>query len=139
MHRTFVAIVSAAAFLVTSAHLVGQEKKPDGNINGKWKVTAHTFDGKESPAEKLEGVYLEFKGDKAWMHTKAKGKFDYGTIAIDSTKSPKEITFSGARVAKGIYKRDGDALTICLDGDGKEFASTPGSEAILFVGKLVKE
>jgi uncharacterized protein (TIGR03067 family) len=77
----------------------------------------------------------------------AKGKPEEGAYKSDAKKNPAEIDLTPPDAAKGetilgIYKIDGDTLTLCLTMGGerpKEFAAPPGSKRMLVTCKRVKK
>jgi len=80
---------------------------------GGQKVTAADLGKLGAKAEDLKVV---IKGDKITMHMG--DKEDSATIKVDSTKDPKQIDITAKKGDKteteyGIYKLDGDVLTIC--------------------------
>ena len=91
--------------------------------------------------------FLAIKGEKATFLDKDKER-GTGSMKIDPSKSPAHIDFTyedgpaKGTTLKGIYKIEGDTLTICYGGLGKdrptEFASKAGSGTILVVQKRAK-
>lgn len=86
---------------------------------GTWAVTRFVRDGKESPAELVNSIVRIVDGDHVvW---KRDGKSFAGTkVELDPAADPKTIDVLpdggpsfGKRVL-GIYKMDGDVLTICM-------------------------
>ena len=90
---------------------------------------------------------MAVKGEKATFLYKDKER-GTGSMKVDPNKSPAHIDFTyedgpaKGTTLKGIYKIEGDTLTICYGGFGKdrptEFASKPGSGTILIVQKRAK-
>jgi uncharacterized protein (TIGR03067 family) len=88
------------------------------------------------------------KGEKMTFLYKDKER-GRASLKIDPSTSPAQIDTTGedgpgkGRTVKGIYKFDGDTLTVCVGGWGSkdrptEFASKPGSGRLLFVHKRAK-
>lgn len=111
-------------------------------LNGSWKLTSITFQGKEiDPKE--EGDTVTFKdGEFKWEE----GFGLPGKItSIDPSKKPKEVDYEtndGAK-CKAIYKLDGDTFSDCfilVGGDRpKEFKSAEDNNVMILVYKRVKK
>ena len=133
--------------LSADAQKEGAGKKELEKFQGKWVQVSTTIDGKSLEEDELKNRFVVFKGEKLTLLYKDKER---GTISlkIDPSKSPAQIdaTFEdGPRkgeTLKGIYKFDGDTLTLCFVLPSKdrptEFASKPGSGTLLFVHKRAK-
>jgi uncharacterized protein (TIGR03067 family) len=116
-------------------------------LQGTWKVTEiHTALG-SSAVEEGRIIPYTFEGNKLITVGPANTKVEI-EYRLDPTKSPKQIDqrFTGGRIgpwiAKGIYKVEGDTLTICY-GDPNvarptEFITSPGDGRKMRVHKRVK-
>jgi uncharacterized protein (TIGR03067 family) len=127
---------------LTPAHTAAAKE-----LQGKWKVTEfHTAQG-SSVVEEGRLIPYTFDGNK--LITVGPG--DIGVeieYRLDPTKSPQQIDqrFTGGRIgpwiAKGIYKVDGDKLTICYGNPNvarpTDFTATPGDGRTMRVHKRVK-
>ena len=123
----------------------GADKKELEKFQGKWATASVTVDGEAEDA--IMDRFLAIKGDKATFLDKNK-ETGTGSIKLDPGKSPAHLDFTyedgpaKGTTLKGIYKIEGDTMTLCLGGIGKdrptEFASKPGSGTILIVQKRVK-
>jgi RNA polymerase sigma factor (sigma-70 family) len=90
-------------------------------LQGVWVRVAEELNGEERPADYLRTVewLVEFTGDKflfQWSEAaRPKPVVMQGTFVLEPQGRPKTITFSDAdkREALGIYKVEGDTLTIC--------------------------
>jgi uncharacterized protein (TIGR03067 family) len=137
-------LVSFTGLLLVGSRTPAEDKKDAGGIDGKWELVASTADGKEAEPEELANRFMVVKGDKATFLYKDKERAA-AVVKLDASKSPKQIDSTyldgpaKGVTLKGIYKVEGDKLTICYGGFGKErpgeFASTAGSGAILTVLK----
>ncbi len=107
---------------------------------GVWQVVAFVRDGQATEPETVAGITRTVEGDRAvWRR---EGKSFAGTrLVLDATASPRQIDVipeggrnQGERVP-GIYKLDGDALTLCMADPGAprptEFTAEPGSRRTL--------
>jgi uncharacterized protein (TIGR03067 family) len=112
-------------------------------LQGTWMLTALERDGKAVPKAPLERLRLKitFNGNKVTFeypdHT------ELGTYQVDPTTEPKTIdVVTELDTSKGIYRLEGDTLTICGAPNGEErptqFASKRGTRQTLFVLKRHK-
>jgi uncharacterized protein (TIGR03067 family) len=116
-------------------------------LQGKWKVTEfHTAHG-SSAVEGGRIIPYTFEGNK--LITVGPGnvrvEIEY---RLDPAKSPKQIDqrFTGGAIgrwiAKGIYKLEGDTLTICYGGPDvarpTEFTAKPGDGRTMRVHKRLE-
>jgi uncharacterized protein (TIGR03067 family) len=103
--------------------------------------------GEEVPADPAQSGELVVVDDE--YRPKLGATVEASTFKIDATKSPKAIDFtytngfSKGKTIKGIYKIDGENLTICRGLSPEkdrpdEFAAPAGSELLLVVWKRSK-
>jgi uncharacterized protein (TIGR03067 family) len=141
MTRNVVAVV--VAVVAAAAATAADEKKP---LEGKWTVESVTRDGK--PDDGLKGATRVHQGDK-YTVTPAEGSKAMavvGTFTIDpTTKSIDMKPTSGRYKDKtllGIYKLDGDKLTVAFAEPGKDrpkdFEVKEGTGVTVAVHKKVK-
>ena len=128
-----------------AAQKVGAAKKELEKFQGKWATVSVTVDAQDEG--EIKDRFMAIKGEKATFLDEDKER-GTGSMKIDPGKSPAHIDFSyedgpaKGKTLKGIYKFEGDTLTLCYGGFGKdrpsEFASKAGSGSILIVQKRAK-
>ena len=140
------AILIAFATLASSGCNAKDPAKNDLDVlQGTWEIVSAEKGGNDITQEcHDEGFKLTFQGD-AWIQD-VKG-YHFNTskdshIKLDASKSPKEfdhihtLTPTFASTYPGIYKLNGDTLTLCFDVDQKsrptEF-TTAGSSGYFLV------
>jgi uncharacterized protein (TIGR03067 family) len=129
------------ALSVSAPGLKDPPAKPP-TVEGEWTVESGLVGGKpdtqlfKNPIEKI--VVANGK----WSVHRAGQEPGSAEITFDPKKDPPEFTFPGSRGEGGIYKLEGDTLTICYDlGAGKRpqsFDSPVGSNVRIMVLKRIK-
>jgi uncharacterized protein (TIGR03067 family) len=117
-------------------------EKDEEKIQGHWKVQSATVAGIEGPAEVLKKIDYSFKGDTVFRNCGATKQ--EGTFKLDASAWVKTIDIQSEKMLEhGIYKLDGDNLTICLgepeEARPAEFESKAGSRRVLIVLTRVKD
>jgi uncharacterized protein (TIGR03067 family) len=119
------------------------DPKKDAPIVGEWLGVKAVAGGKERPVP-AGGITFAFTADGKFIVKEGKReKPDEGTYKLDAGKDPAEIDILPPAEKKdrgaiqGIYKVDGDTLTICLArGPGverpKKFESPEGVMLMTF-------
>jgi uncharacterized protein (TIGR03067 family) len=138
------ATVAALGLLIAVA---GPARADDQEkIQGHWKAEKAVRGGMEAPADEIEKMTIEFKGNKA-MPRHGDRSPETAEFKLDSSKSPKTIDITvnkGDKTdkPKGIYEIDGDTLKICFSEPNEDrptkFESPAGSKVMLIVLKRVK-
>jgi uncharacterized protein (TIGR03067 family) len=110
-------------------------------LQGAWTVTAHEIEGDRSGEHGYKGGKIIFAGDKMAAQKPGDGRQD-ATFKLDANISPNALDLtpleekSDAAALTGIYRLEGDTLTLCLNNvPGRkrpaDFASTPGHRQVL--------
>jgi uncharacterized protein (TIGR03067 family) len=148
MRPTLGVIVLLAAGLGLAAQDKKEGKKAV-KLEGTYLIVGIEMGGERIPDEFLgkapeEERTVKITADK--LISAKKGKDDSISYKIDASKSPAHITTTENKDGKvetsyGIYKLDGDTLTICMIESGKpedrpkDFKSAKNSRSVLLVLK----
>src|SRR5262245_19314512 len=123
-----------ALALTVAAPGTKEAKKDAPGLVGEWAAEAATVGGKaENPPP---GTTWSFTADGKSVRKIGDGlKTAEGTYKADAKKDPAQVDISEGPKGSpmtGIYKVDGDTLTLCLAQDGEErptaFESPAGSK-----------
>ena len=149
-HSEFLMAKRFACLLVVGL-LMGADQPSDAakkdleKLQGEWKIEKAQRGGEAAPAELLGKLSLTIKGDSMTV-SEGSARDEKATISLDPGKSPAAIDIKPARPGRetvlGIYKLNGDSLTLCWSKEGArptEFASKPKSDQVLFVLKRAKK
>jgi uncharacterized protein (TIGR03067 family) len=137
-----VLVVMVAALIAADDPKEDAAKKELAKLEGKWSVSTYEREGKTLGAGIARNIKYSFKGD---VQTLTGGiGFTGGKeaqIKLDPAKKPAEIDLTPldgknkGQTFQGIYKLEGDKLTICVTRPGggrpKEFATKAGSGTVL--------
>lgn len=147
MTRIWALAILSAATLATAAPALKDRPSKEAPIFGEWIRVGHTEAGKPLPPD--HAVHHQwFMADGEW-------KYSYGdrpdntrgkNFVIDTGQSPRTIDISmqagGKANWRGIYKVEGDTLTLCLvTGDRerpKTFESSPDRPTTIWIFNRVK-
>ena len=139
-----VRVVASIACVLLAADDAAEEylKK----LQGEWVLVSFKKEGEDLPAKAIEATRLTVKGEQ-WLYKSDIGEWST-TFKIDPSKTPKTIdmtigTGKTARRQRGIYKIDGDTLTICRAagrGDEERPKEFPGDHKglVLIVWKRAR-
>jgi uncharacterized protein (TIGR03067 family) len=124
--------------------------KDPPSIVGEWVGEKAVAGGKELPVPK-GGIGFTFTADgKLTVREGEREKADTGSYKVDAKKDPAEVDIIPPEDKKeptvqGIYKVDGDTLTLCFAkgkagaGRPSKFEAPEGSDAIVITLKRVKK
>jgi uncharacterized protein (TIGR03067 family) len=144
-------VLALAAGLMIAADKPSDDvQKQLKKFQGDWELISVEINGREVPAENLQGARVTFKGNK--IINKIGNNTSEGTITIDPTKKPKQYNGTGKdqngkeTKSQGIYEIKGDTLRFCFSRGGGErptkFSSKGGTQEklrFLTVLKRVKK
>ena len=102
-----------------------KESKPDKElIQGTWKATAASRDGKDRTEQELKDspMLLKFDGDKATLTEGGEQRGGEVTFKLNTESKPRQIDVTlpdredgtKGQVLLGIYELKGDTLKICF-------------------------
>jgi uncharacterized protein (TIGR03067 family) len=141
-----VAVLTVGLLLAADGTKKDDNDKDAKKLEGTWAVVSLEREGqKDPPDEQAKGITLTFAaGGKVTFKTP--DREINGKYKIDAGKKVKEITLEAndEKTLYGIYKLDGDSLTVCAvdtsaDERPTEFATKEGSKARLLVLKREKK
>jgi uncharacterized protein (TIGR03067 family) len=127
------------------ADVIQQEIK---KLQGAWAVESVTWDPREKNEGMGKGLSIIISGESLVAKVPGEDKnLGKANFKIDPTKELKTIDITGEGgndVVRGIYKLEGDTLTVCVGPNERkerptDFASKPGSRQTLVVLKRVDE
>jgi uncharacterized protein (TIGR03067 family) len=145
-------LMSTSLFIGLALGVVAPGPKDDpkkaATIVGKWAVEKMTVGGKD-PGTPSGAIGLEFIADGTLLSRLGTDNPKSSTYKVDPKKDPAEIDIIAAAGVKrppslGIYKLDGDTLTLCFDQEPgaarpKAFESPAGTIVMVWTLKRVKK
>ena len=101
--------------------------KPEGDLarfQGTWKVARMEINAK--PQRLAFAVKVMFEGDKLFAVVGNRAPEPKGTFKIDPSQALKtyDVTTPEGLLSRGIYRLEGDTLTVCLAGHDGERPNT---------------
>jgi uncharacterized protein (TIGR03067 family) len=133
---SLVALGLLGSLIVLAPDDAGTDRAERERHQGTWRVTSFVADGAEAPPEVAGEMSRVVEGDHV-VWKRGGTSFAGTTVELDPAADPKAIDvipdggkLKGKRVL-GIYRLDGDTLTICMAGPDQdrphEFAAGKGS------------
>jgi uncharacterized protein (TIGR03067 family) len=117
-------------------------------LAGSWECVSGVNDGKPLSEETAQRLRLTLTKEGGYKTELGEQVLFDSTCKLDATKQPPQIDMIGTegankgKAAQGIYKLDGDRLTICYTMPGQDrpmqFESKPGSGATLVTWRRAK-
>jgi len=150
MQRIICVLVVLVAPPLLAADADEDVKKELKALQGKWKAVALEAGGKKLPKEAVPDFTFTIAADGKSTGKMAQSEYS-ATITVDPKKDPKTMDNaheSGASKGKkqyGVYKLEGDKLTVCITAPGSAEAARPkdfntkDTANVLFVFERVKE
>jgi uncharacterized protein (TIGR03067 family) len=132
---------SSLAYLILVL-LAGCGKKDEERILGTWKVESIQSKSEKQTDISIPIAFIFTSDQMTWNDGISAKK---GTYKIDPSKDPKTIDFrlkdsTGDTIGSGIYKIEGDTLTLYLDSKErpKAFTTPKGDFGLIWVAKRSK-
>jgi uncharacterized protein (TIGR03067 family) len=139
---SFVLLIALVACSTPAPTLTPLEKDTAA-LQGTWKPVSRKDGASVRNVSSSIAVRFTFSGDRVIA---SDGKREeQGTFVLAAEKTPREIdlrTSTGKKTLSGIYRLEGDVLTICVNTNGKgrpaDFQPQEGSAGQLVVFERVK-
>lgn len=133
--------------------LLADDRGPDvatetkKGLEGTWTITSVVRNENPLPDDRLKNARFLFRGER-FVQELGERTLAKGTFHLDSESDPQTIDLTMSqgedkgKTILGIFRRDGDVLTICGAGPGgerpTEFAARDGSGHTLITCQRVK-
>jgi uncharacterized protein (TIGR03067 family) len=142
---TLVCVLLPAAALAPAAPRLKDPPPKEAPLIGEWLRVGHTQSGAAVPPDG-EPHHQVFGADGKWTYSYGSNVSPSGTYVADARQSPPAIDIrtdsTGQNGWRGIFKVEGDRLTLCLVKAGHErpktFESTADLPTTVWVFKRVK-
>ncbi len=150
MQRIICVLIVLPIPLLLAADSDDEVRKELKALQGKWKTVGLEARGKSFPDDKIPDFTFVIGADGKCTGHMPQGEFRT-TITVNPTKDPKtmdNLHESGEEKGKkqyGIYKLEGDTLTVCMThagsaaGDRPKDFTTKDTTNVVFIFNRVKE
>jgi uncharacterized protein (TIGR03067 family) len=142
-HTIRIAVIGLMALSALALIAFADDQSDQEKMQGKWKIVRCEFSGRdEAQSVGVEDTFSDAKWLRPGRRT-AEYQFKF-----DASKDPRWVDLSAERLGdqtlKGIYKLEGDKLTICYAYDPDlprptEFKTTSDVRGYLYVLERVKK
>jgi uncharacterized protein (TIGR03067 family) len=136
---TLAALLAALAPHAPALQQPQPRAKTDADLlQGKWLIVGLETGGKAEPERNYKGNTLTFTKDRATLREAGFPEIEFA-YSLDPMKAPKAIDLTTRNATiHGIYKMEGDDLTLCLSVGGTrptDFATRAGADTEMFALK----
>lgn len=139
----FAVVLTCVSLAVSDAVPAKVDKTALKKLAGSWRLTAQEHGGKKSEKKEIATITLDVKEAKWTTRDGVEVKEESAVEVLDAKAKPAVIDLritSGSdmdKTVKGIWKHDGDTLTVCVAEPNrerpKEFEGKEGSGHTLLV------
>jgi uncharacterized protein (TIGR03067 family) len=145
--KPLAALLLALAVIMGGAAIISRfTRSPDeDSVEGTWEVLSFApieLVSSEEMKQKVMSLTYIFEREKLLLKEVSGDNTIPEPYKLDSTKAPKtiDLAFGKGGIYAGIYKREGDKLTICYSWGPRptEFEAEAGSDRALLVLKRKK-
>jgi uncharacterized protein (TIGR03067 family) len=140
--RLFSLAAFALAVCLGGVAVAADDKANEADLKamvGKWKVQKAELGGNDI-TEMTKTLTLELMPGGKWKMAYG-DELATGTVSLDASKKPRELDVKSetgpqkGMTMKGIYKLDGDTMTVCYDAGGttrpKAFESKEATQLLI--------
>ena len=142
-------LLAASSLVVSEGPKVVVDEASLRKLQGDWQVTEQEHGGKKSDKKEIAKLTLQIAKSSFLTRDAGDVKEEAEVTALDAKEKPWGIDLKvtagsdRGKVAKGIWRLDGDELRVCIAEPGrdrpKEFKGAEGSGHTLLVFRRVKK